>query len=420
MSVARGLLNIWSGIATNVNMMIRGIPITFPSLGSMTLDRDDVCLAKTLLANDEEWYDMSPLKMYENKFRQWNGSKHAFAFMSGRVALSACIYALGLKPGDEVIIPGYTCVAVPNAFNHAGIKLIYSDIELDTHGLDINCLSKKITRKTKAILIHHLFGLVSRDYAEILALANSRGLKVIEDCAHATGAEFKDRKVGNYGDVAFYSSEISKVFNTIQGGLAVTNNDEFAHRIEEYYRRAPVPDPARIKRQLYNVILNYYLFKDPQRRLKRHLAELIYGKYRLISTTDEEIAGTLPKDYGQRMVGAIALLGINQLNKIDFYNEDRRKMATKWDVWCEDNGYRKPLVLPDSRPVFLRYPVLVEPVKKQDTTWALLSLKIKPGVWFTGKIHPADINVADCPNADESVKKCINFPCLVPRGLESR
>lgn len=158
-----------------------------------------------------------------------------FLSWGGRVALSACIYALDLQPDGEVILPGYTCVVVPNAFSYAGVKTVYSDIELDTYGLDVSQIENKITNKTKAILIQHLYGLVCRDYEAIIDLATHHGLKVIEDCAHCTGAEYKGKKVGNLGDVAFYSSEQSKVFNTIQGGVAVTNNDLLAQRLRVFY-----------------------------------------------------------------------------------------------------------------------------------------------------------------------------------------
>jgi perosamine synthetase len=183
-----------------------------PSLGSMTLDQDDVDIASAWLHNRERWGEGEIVSRYEFEFGCWNGSKHAFAFMSGREALSACIHALGLQAGDEVILPGYTCIVVPNAFHYAGVKTVYSDIELETYGLDVAQLEAKITVKTRAILVRHLYGLVCRDYEAILDLARCHGLKVIEDCAHSTGAEYKRLKVGNRGDVAFYSSEQSKVF----------------------------------------------------------------------------------------------------------------------------------------------------------------------------------------------------------------
>src|SRR6185369_9477098 len=174
--------------------LCRGLPVVTSSLGSMTLEEDDVELARTLLRNRCGWLMEEPVRLYEAEFARWNGSSHAFAFMGGRVALSACIHALGLRVGDEVILPGYTCVVVPNAFDYARIKTVYADIELETYGLDADRLAEKFTSNTRAILLHHLYGLVCRDFEKVLDLSRSHGLKVMEDCAHATGAEFRGKK----------------------------------------------------------------------------------------------------------------------------------------------------------------------------------------------------------------------------------
>ena len=154
----------------------------------MTLDLDDVGIAKKWLNSREQWDDRNIIQQYESEFAAWNGSRFAFAFMGGRVGLSACIHALDLKPGDEVIVPGYTCVVVPNAFQYAGVKPVYADIELETYGLDAERVEERISTKTRAILIHHLYGLVCRDIEPLLDIAKRKGLRVIEDCAHSTGA----------------------------------------------------------------------------------------------------------------------------------------------------------------------------------------------------------------------------------------
>ena len=254
------ILRIIRNQIRNLSKVTLGRPVTTPSLGSMTLGLDDVSIAKALLNDRDNWRDYNIASQYERRFAQWNGSEFAFAFMGGRVALSACLYALQLNKDDEVLLPGYTCIVVPNAIRYAGLKPVYVDIELDTYGLDAEKIEQKITSRTKAIILHHLYGLVCRDYEEIIAIARKHNLKVIEDCAHSTGAEFKGKKVGNLGDMAFYSSEQSKVFNTIQGGIAVTNSSELAKKISEYYRQCTFPSEDLIFKQLSNVILNYYKF----------------------------------------------------------------------------------------------------------------------------------------------------------------
>ena len=396
----------------NLTKFISGNPLITPPFISGTLEPDDTEIAKKILRDSKSWDNTSIIEQYEKNFAYWNGSKYAFSFMGGRVALSACIYAIGLKPGDEVILPGYTCVVVPNAFHFAGVKPVYSDIELDTYGLDASFIENKITSNTKAILLHHLYGLVCRDYEKIIHIAKKNNLKVIEDCAQSVGAFFKDKKVGNFGDVAFYSSEQSKGYTTIQGGIAVTNNNSYAERISRFHEKAGYPKNEIIKKLLYCVILNYNMYKSPQRWWKGDLLRLIHKNKILVSTTEAEINGAKPEYYGCKMPPPIAMIGLNQLRKIDKYNEIRRCMALKWDSWCEAKGYTKPLIIPESIPVYLRYPVLVDPSLKENRKWAYNELSVSLGIWFISNIHPGPYKLKDCKNAEIAVNQCINLPTL--------
>jgi perosamine synthetase len=397
----------------NLERLLTGRPLTTPPLSSMTVDRDDVVVARSYLKDRSGWRDPAVVADYESTFARWNGSRRAFAFMGGRVALSACIRALGLGPGDEVIVPAYTCVVVPNAFRFAGVEVVYSDIELDTFGLDAVLLEERITTKTRAVLIQHLYGLVCRDYEAILTLARRYNLRVIEDCAHAAGAEHRGVKVGNRGDVGFYSSEQSKVFSTVMGGLAVTGDERLAEGLAEYRDQAPYPDDDWIDRQLCTAVLNYYLFKHPGRWWRGDLAMLKHGHKQLVSTSREEECGIQPAHYGRRMPAPVAALGLCQLRKLDAYNERRRRAARRWADWCDRHGYKKPVEIEGSIPVYLRYPVLVEPEKKQDRSWALADPGVAVGVWYLSHVHPVPGRLEGFPGADTAVEQCINFPCVL-------
>ncbi|MGD9056451.1 MAG: aminotransferase class I/II-fold pyridoxal phosphate-dependent enzyme [Desulfobacterales bacterium] len=398
--------------ARNLVSWVLGSPLKTPPLVSGTLDYDDVRIAKKQIRSRHSWFSSETVKKYESKFASWNGSKFAFAFMGGRVALTACIHALELQEKDEVIVPGYTCVVVPNAFKIANVKVVYSDIELETFGLDASLLEKKFTSKTKAVVIHHLYGIVCRDYKKIISTCRKRGIYVIEDCAQAIGAEFRDQKVGNWGDVAIYSTEQSKAFTTIQGGIVTTNDSKIADRIKEYYNQAKYPSKKVIDKLLHSVLINYYSYKDPQRWWKKELIQTYYKDKILVSTTKEEENGGKPFFHDCKMASPLAEIGINQLTKIDRYNQKRRENALRWVNWCDTNGYQKPLIIKESIPIYLRYPVMVEPEKKQDISWAYRELGVSLGVWFLGNIHPTKIKVNDCPNANKAVRQCINFPTL--------
>lgn len=409
----RSLANVAKRQLLNLRRFVRGIPLTRASLGSMTLDEDDVDLARFWMEHQSNWYRSHEVEEYHRDFAKWNGSAYAFSFMGGRVALSAIIDAMGIEPGDEVILPGYTCVVVPNALRYVDVKPVYSDIELETYGLDCSLLEDKITSRTRAILVQHLYGLVCRDYEKIVEIARKRNLMVIEDCAHCTGAMFRGKRVGNLGDAAFYSSEQSKVFNTIQGGIVTTNDHNLAERLGAFHSQAEYPDLDWIKKQLFSVILNYYRFKHPKRWLLEDWAKWRYGEYRLVSTTAEEERGRRPVHYGRKMPAPVASLAINQLRKIDDYNSRRRVTAQQWDKWCLEEGYSRPLVIHDSTPVFLRYPVLVDPSSKRDRQGISEHLNVEVGVWYSSNIHPANDLVHGCPKADQAVLRCINLPCLL-------
>jgi len=379
---------------------------------SSTLDPDDIKMAIELLGRDGQVKATGDCEKFHDEFAAWNGSRFAFSFSAGRVALSAIIHALGLVPGDEVVIPGYTCIVVLNAFRFAGLRVRFCDIELDTYGLDAKCLSRAIGASTKAVMLHHLYGLVCRDYDSIYDLANKFNLRVIEDCAHSTGAMHRGARIGTRGDAAFYSSEYSKIFNTRMGGVAVTNDPGIAAGIKRFYELCDICDDRTVRRQLAALIGSYYQHKHNPHILARfNLWRLSPQEVR--STQPDELNGVQPKGYASRMPQEIAAIARNQLKKIDAYNSRRRKAAERWNEWCITRGYTPPLVLAETIPVFLRYPVLVEPERKLDLSWSRREVRADVGNWFTSQAHPTAIVVPGCPKAEEAVKRCINLPTLL-------
>ncbi len=379
----------------------------------MTLEADDLACVDHALSHPEEWTDTEVEHAYQREFAAWNASGYAFAFAQGRVALSAAIHALGLQPGDEVVVPGYTCIAVPNAFRYAGIVIRYCDIELDTFGPDIGSVMSVATSRTKALLVHHLYGMVCRDFDRLLEFARQRGIPVIEDCAHATGAFHRGRRVGNFGDVAFYSSEQSKVFCTFNGGMAVTNDAAIGARLGEFQRSLPCPDAATTRRLLRNVQISYELNRHPRRRLVEDWLRYRYRNESIVSTTTEELSGIRPARYLQRLAPPLAALGRNQLRKVDRFNARRRATAARWRGLCAAKGYPVPLEVQGSDPVYLRYPVLVPRGKKFDASWAVREFGAEPGHWFVGEHHPLAAPLRECPNARYAVEHCVNLPTLL-------
>ena len=113
MRLHRGLVRLARSYAIALRNIVKGWPLVYTGTAAMTLDEDDIALAGALLADRREWAETAPVEAFERQFAEWNGSRAAFAFASGRIALGAAVDALGLQPGDEVVLPGYTCIVVP-------------------------------------------------------------------------------------------------------------------------------------------------------------------------------------------------------------------------------------------------------------------------------------------------------------------
>lgn len=221
------------------------------------------------------------------------------------------------------------------------------------------------------------------------------------------------KKVGNLGDLAFYSTEHSKVLNTVQGGIAVANTDELGCRLRAWSRRQSCPCEQFTAKQLRHVIYAYYCNKHFLRALNDDIVRLLCQEPFVNSTSPEELRGERPAGYGARMSAPIASIGVIQLAKAERYNSQRRLIAKRWDKWCDKQGYARPVVIPGSTPIFLRYPVLVEPEKKRNVSWAAKELGVSLGVWFTSNLHPVDVHLEGCQAANVAVERCVNLPCLM-------
>ncbi len=164
---------------------------------------------------------------FEEEFARWAGAKFAVSCTNGTAALHIALSALGVGPGDEVIVPSYTFIASSFSVVQAGAVPVFGDVTED-HTLDPACIEALITPKTKAIVVVHLYGVVA-DMGPIMEIAKKHNLFVVEDCAQCIGGKYKDTMVGLVGDVGCYSFCQSKHFTTGgEGGMVITNNEDLA------------------------------------------------------------------------------------------------------------------------------------------------------------------------------------------------
>ena len=169
--------------------------------------------------------------LFEKEFAEYCGVKYGIGANSGTDALFLACLASGIGKGDEVITPAYTYIATSLGISMAGAKPVFVDTEEKTYCIDVTKIEKAITKKTRAILLVHLYGHPA-DMDPIMQIAKKHKLKVIEDCAQAHGALYKDKKAGSFGDAACFSFYPTKNLGAFgDGGMVVTNSEEIRDKI---------------------------------------------------------------------------------------------------------------------------------------------------------------------------------------------
>lgn len=174
------------------------------------------------------------VKDFEKAFSAYVDAEYSVGVMNGTVALELALHAIGIQPGDEVIMPCRTFFATASAIAIKGAKPIMADVDLNTQNITAETIRPHITERTKAIVVVHLAGLAC-DMTAILSLARQHKLKVIEDCAQAHGARYKGKHVGTIGDIGAFSFCQDKILTAGgEGGMVVTNNKSYWQRMWSY------------------------------------------------------------------------------------------------------------------------------------------------------------------------------------------
>ena len=169
---------------------------------------------------------------FEKGFSEYIGTNQGVAVMNGTVALHLALLALGIGPGDEVIVPDLTFAATINAVLYTGARPVIVDVEFESWCIGTKAIEQAITSKTKAIIPVHLYGQPC-DMPAIMKLADKHGIKVIEDCAEAHGAEIGGQKVGSFGHINCYSFFGNKILTTGEGGMCLTDDVELADKMRQ-------------------------------------------------------------------------------------------------------------------------------------------------------------------------------------------
>ncbi len=339
-----------------------------------------------------------------------------FFYWKGRVALFAILKSMGIQKDDEVILPGFTCVVVPNAVKYLGAKPIYADINPVTLNPDLDQIKKIVTSKTKVIVCQNTFGL-STQVDDICNYAKQKNIFTIEDCTHGFGGTFKGQPNGTNCDAAFFSTQWNKPFSTGIGGFSLINNSDVLTKIKQINRDLIQPSFSE-KINLYLLIhAKKYLLTPFTYWFLRSFYRLL-SKYKLVigSSDQNELTGlTIPPDYFKAISNVQIKEGISQLSHFDKLILLRKQNAFKYSNFLKKNN--KIYVREDlfDNHSFLTYPVFVSDKKRFEENAE--KYRIELGDWFCSPIHPIkkdlekwDIIPENIPTAIQVSQSIINLP----------
>ena len=307
----------------------------------------NVPIARTSLTEAEIQSVLSPLRSgwlvqgpkvreFEERWSAFTGAKHSIAVTSCTTAIHLSLAALGLRPGDEVIVPAFTWISTANVVEHLGGTVVLCDIDLNTFNIDVEQLKQKITPKTKAIIPVHLFGLAA-EMNEINKIAKGHGLWVVEDAACGFGSRYHGQHVGTLSDAGCFSFHPRKAITTGEGGMITTNHDALAEKLRRLRDHgAAVSD------------------------LQRHLGARPY------LLADHPDAG-----YNQRMTDLQAALGAAQMDRAANIVSERQRLAKIYDnAFAHLSWLKTPAHINSMEHGYQSYPCLFqpEPITVQSTS----------------------------------------------------
>jgi UDP-4-amino-4,6-dideoxy-N-acetyl-beta-L-altrosamine transaminase len=354
--------------------------IMFIPYGRHCIEDDDVEAVSKALRKD--YITTGPgVAEFEEAFAKYVGAKYAVAVSSGTAALHAACFAIDIKPGDEVITTPITFASSANCVLYCGGTPVFADIDPNTYNISPEEIEKKITDKTRAIIPVHFTGQPC-DMDKIHAIAKAHNLYVIEDAAHAIGAEYHGRRIGSLSDMTIFSFHPVKHMTTCEGGMVTTNNEELYHKVKSF--RA------------------YGMTKD---------LELLEDKNNGPWHCEMQALG-----YNYRLSDVMCALGVSQLNKIDKFVERRKKIAQRYNEEMKSFDH---IVLPYQADGCVSswhlYTILFKDGKRREAYMKLKEAGIGVEVHYLPVYkHPYyqkhGYQNVKCPNAEKIYEQILSIP----------
>lgn len=346
-----------------------------------------------------------------------SSSVDVFSFGSGRSALTACLQAAGIGPGDEVLISAYTCLAVPTAIIASGAMPVYTDINADTLNIESGSVFEGLSPRIRAIVVQHTLGKPAPVKA-IVDNAKSHGILVIEDCALSIGSKVDSQYLGTFADAAFFSMELSKTLSAGWGGILLVHNEQLKKAMTEHYNILGEPSWWASTRDLWQTVISTWCYhpKVPAWIEKYVMYAGFKSRVFRPSTPKAEFKGEVNSRFLLKMGSMQAALAILQWR-------DFSKIISA----CERNAsiLREALsrlrVLTPGAPVDNETSIAPRISILVNDRECILRFFEKNGVelgqWFDGPLSPIptsalfNYQVGSYPSAERVAKQVVNLPC---------
>lgn len=342
----------------------RTIPIARPLVGHEEIDAVSEVIKSGMLASGRY------VDRFEHEFAEYCGTKHAVAMNSGTASLFSTMQALGIREGDEVIVPDFTFVATATSVRMAGATPVFADIDEKSYNIHPESVIEHITPKTRAVIGVHLYG-QPFDVGAISEICEDHGLLLIEDCAQAHGATYEDRMVGSFGTAGCFSFYPTKNMTTSEGGMVTTDDEHLAARL---------------------------------RKIIDHGQGI---KYR------HDLIG-----FNFRMTNIEAAIGSVQLGKLDAMNAQRRKNASYLLQHLKVRGLVRPYCIPRSKHVYHQFVVRLNDdlgMARDEFMGALAERGIQTAIHYPIPLHRQPVfmqaeNGVNCPVSETCAGSVLSLP----------
>lgn len=346
---------------------------------------------------------------FESAFAARLGAVRAVATSYGRMAFRYILQAFDFPAGSEIVMPALTFWVMPEIARQLGLKPVFADVDPVTFNVTAASLERVITARTVAVVPTHLWGLPC-DMDPIVEMAKRHGLAIIEDCAHALGAQYRGRPVGTFGDAAVFSLQTFKPLNGYGGGVAVIRSGELASRVAALAAAEPPPGVERVKGRLWHGrVLRLATRPDV---FTWTLFPLLYASTRLHWSIDmyfwEKIRplDPLPDDYHERIGNVQAAIAREGLTHLEGWTAARQRHALRMSAMLERvPGVRVPFVPADRTHVFYQYcayvpdrVAVVDRCLRRGVDLETLHVDLCPELALFGSGH------APCPGAKETTR----------------